>query len=144
MGDTQNNKLTRREGNDTINGGEGDDFLVGIAGTDILFGGAGADSFVYISPDNGSDRIQDFETGIDTILIVGAVFPGNLLGGRLNESVSQFSFGDRATEANHRFIYNNANGQLLFDRDGVGGADSRLLATLSGNIELTSADIEVI
>jgi Ca2+-binding RTX toxin-like protein len=46
-------------GNDTLDGGTEGDFIFGGKGDDVLIGGTGADKFV-IEPQNGSDRIMDF------------------------------------------------------------------------------------
>jgi|GEM_PF-2314737 len=143
-GDDRENKLTGRDGNDTIEGGDGDDFLIGLAGVDILAGDAGNDTFVYISPNEGGDIIEDFDVDNDLILIVGDTFPGELSGGLLTESLSQFSLGTEATTVNHRFIFDNNTSRLLFDRDGSGGADSQILATLTGTSELSSENIQIV
>lgn len=64
-------------GMDSVDGGDGNDFistemdndtLGGGAGNDTLWGGAGADRFIYTS---GADRIADFTSGTDQILIQG-------------------------------------------------------------------------
>ena len=106
------------------------DSFAGSAGSDDLTGGAGNDNFVFISPDGAVDTIQDFGDGDDTILIVGAVFPGGLSGGLL--SASEFFEGTEATEASHRFGYDASTGDVFFDEDGVGGVDADVLATLVG------------
>jgi serralysin len=51
---------------DAISAGAGDDFLHDGAGADTLTGGAGADVFVFAA-DGTSDRITDFQDGIDRI-----------------------------------------------------------------------------
>lgn len=53
-------------GSDLLRAGEGNDWLDGGWGDDALYGGAGADTFVF-SP--GYDILQDFEQGIDRILV---------------------------------------------------------------------------
>ncbi len=53
-------------GNDTLDGRDGEDILVDGTGVDQLRGGAGADVFVFTA-DQQSDRIVDFERGIDRI-----------------------------------------------------------------------------
>ena len=72
-------------GNDTLNGGAGDDILYGEdgddtldggEGSDILFGGEGNDTFIldYIKhqlPENGFDRVKDFEVNQDSIGLIG-------------------------------------------------------------------------
>lgn len=76
-------QLDGGDGNDTLQGGSGGDYMLGGAGADVLIGGAGADlmiggagadifRFTHMSesistPSQGSDIIDDFETGIDKI-----------------------------------------------------------------------------
>jgi len=61
------------DGNDTVRGGQGldnifgepgDDFLFGDLGEDTLTGGDGRDVFV-LRPNSGTDRILDFQQGVD-------------------------------------------------------------------------------
>jgi Ca2+-binding RTX toxin-like protein len=52
--------------------------------------------------------------------------------------------GTEAATAENRFIFNEGNGQLLFDRDGNGGANSQILATFTGSPELTASNISVV
>ncbi|WP_162409589.1 calcium-binding protein [Acuticoccus sediminis] len=54
-------------GDDVLVGGLGDDVLDGGRGNDRLFGDEGSDTFVF--RDQGVDRILDWETGVDTILV---------------------------------------------------------------------------
>ena len=56
-------------GYDTLNGGAGRDWLEGGTENDVLTGGRGRDTFVF---SGGSDRITDFQSGIDTIEIDAA------------------------------------------------------------------------
>ena len=116
--------------------------MTGSTGADVLTGGGGADSFLYVSADEGGDTIEDWETGVDTILIVGDVFPGGLSAGVL--PASQFFEGTEATDANQRLGYDSDTGNLFFDEDGLGGADAVVLATLTGAPELTNADITIV
>ena len=61
--------LTGGAGDDRLTGGAGDDRLEGEAGSDNLTGGAGTDSFVLNPADTGIDRVEDFELGIDKLII---------------------------------------------------------------------------
>ena len=53
-------------GNDRVVGGDGNDDLIGGAGNDRLTGGTGADFFAF-ADGHGTDRIYDFEDGVDII-----------------------------------------------------------------------------
>ena len=57
---------------DDIRGGAGDDLLSGDLGSDILTGGSGADRFV-VDTYYGTDRITDFEDGVDTLELYGGL-----------------------------------------------------------------------
>ncbi len=57
-------------GDDALRGGGGADWLFGDRGNDKLWGGTGPDYFVFdADKSNGTDRIKDFEDGIDLIAI---------------------------------------------------------------------------
>lgn len=62
--------LSGSAGLDVLSGGGGDDLLQGGQGADLLTGGAGRDSFVFESWD-GRDRITDFRSGVDRIILKG-------------------------------------------------------------------------
>ena len=68
IGNSGNNALNGAWGNDTLIGGAGNDSFVDDAGNDIFTGGAGADTFFFLSAGE-SDRITDFENGIDKMTI---------------------------------------------------------------------------
>lgn len=82
IGSSGRNWLFGNDGDDTLRGGAGIDTLVGGFGDDELEGGAaadvltgdwGADRFLF-SATSGSDRVTDFEDGIDRIQIAGFTF----------------------------------------------------------------------
>jgi Ca2+-binding RTX toxin-like protein len=63
---SDNDQVFGGSGNDTVIGFDGDDLLNDGSGADLLNGGIGADTFVLVT-DGASDRIVDFENGIDRI-----------------------------------------------------------------------------
>ena len=63
---SDNDQVFGGNGNDSLIGFEGDDLLNDGNGADTLNGGSGADTFVLIT-DGTTDRIVDFEDGIDRI-----------------------------------------------------------------------------
>ena len=71
-GDLGNDTLNGGGGNDIVRGSQGDDLLDGGAGHDTLIGSAGADIFELTS-DFGTDRIVDFQAGIDRIMLSGGL-----------------------------------------------------------------------
>jgi len=134
---------------DTLIGGAGNDTLIGGAGRDVLTGGSGADHFVF---DTGplaklgahSDRITDFVSGEDTIVLMrtGAgpfdAVPFGALG------AGRFRIGAEATTAQHRIIYDSTDGRLSYDPDGVGGAAQVQFARLDGAPVLVASDFLVL
>ncbi|WP_219907620.1 Calx-beta domain-containing protein [Aphanothece hegewaldii] len=139
---TGNDSLTGASSNDSLNGLAGNDTLVGGEGNDTLTGKAGLDNFVFNLPSEGIDTITDFSVGDDTIVVSKVGFKSGLTVGTL--ATTQFIQGAAATTANHRFIYNNTNGQLLFDSDGNGVNAAISIATLSTGLAMTNQDILVI
>ena len=131
-GNTLANILTGGALADTLNGGTGNDTLVGGLGNDSLIGGSGSDQFVFNSALGATnvDRISDYRTTDDTIVLDGAVFtalgsPGTLAAGA-------FKAGAAATDADDRIIFNSSTGALLYDADGSGSGLAIQFATLSG------------
>ena len=121
----------------------GNDILVGGNGNDVLTGGSGADDFQFNSPVEGIDSIVDFD-GLqnDQILISQSNFGGGLSIGSLD--ASQFTLGATASDANHRFVYDDSNGDLFFDIDGNGNAAQIQIATLTNKATLTASDFQVV
>lgn len=74
FGGAGNDLLQGGLGDDSLNGDGGNDTLVGGPGNDQLRGGAGADQFVF-SGRTGTDRIMDFQSGTDRILIDADLVP---------------------------------------------------------------------
>ncbi len=64
-------------GNDVLYGGSGADTLEGGSGNDSLWGESGADTFIYRSG-GGSDVIEDFEVGVDTLVLDQSIWGGNM------------------------------------------------------------------
>jgi Ca2+-binding RTX toxin-like protein len=150
-GNIGNNTLTGNNGNDTLNGGAGNDILLGGAGNDLLIGGlgndiltggVGLDNFQFNSSTEGIDRITDFSVVDDTISILSSGFGGLTVG---TLSATAFVIGSAATNFSQRFIYNNTNGGLFFDRDGVGTSFNTVqIATLNSGLSLTNADFQIV
>lgn len=59
--------LDGSSGNDVLKGGSGQDVLIAGTGNDKLWGGADADMFIFNEDNVGTDRIKDFEDGVDQI-----------------------------------------------------------------------------
>lgn len=70
-GGSGNDDVVGQDGNDRLFGGDGGDHMNGGKGNDVLAGGIGAGDIFYFYLNDGSDRILDFETGLDRIRFVG-------------------------------------------------------------------------
>lgn len=137
------NALSGLDGADTLSGGTGDDSLTGGRGADTLIGGSGADSFVFDVAEFGAsrDRIFDFVSGTDVIVLNRTAFAAlsGEAAGALDASL--FGLGTTATTTQQHLIYNSANGKLMYDADGLGGAAAQMIALLSGVPVLEASDI---
>lgn len=67
-GENGADKLFGGAGKDTLSGGSGDDRIYGGTGNDTLSGGSGKDIF-FFGKNEGTDRILDFQSGIDRIFL---------------------------------------------------------------------------
>ncbi|MBD2201903.1 lectin-like protein [Calothrix sp. FACHB-168] len=142
IGKAGNDRLIGNAGNDNLIGNSGNDTLIGGTGNDTLAGGSGADRFTFNSRSEGIDRITDFSVVDDAIAVSAVGFGGGLILGTI--AATQFVIGTAATTTSHRFIYNNTNGALFFDQDGLGGVAQVRIATLNTGLAMTHADILVI
>nr|NUR37271.1 hypothetical protein [Sphingomonas sp.] len=141
-----NDVLTGGAGSDTLYGGAGDDRLFGGSGDDLLVGGAGNDRFYFYSPLAGSmDRITDFAAG-DLFYLESSTF-GGLAPGALNAvnflEVDVPPFRDRPPTAAPTVLYLPGIGQLYFDPDGNGPAESVTFALVAPGTALTAANFVV-
>jgi Ca2+-binding RTX toxin-like protein len=148
FGNDGNDILTGKGENDTLNGGDGNDILSGGKGNDRITGGNGADTmsggrdldkFVYFSAAEGGDTILDFASGDKIVFDAGAF--GLSSAGALPKAL--FRKGNAALDADDRFIFTKATGELWFDADGTGEAGQVLIATLTNGYALTANDIVV-
>lgn len=119
LGDDGDDRLYGNGGNDTLNGGsgndliranQGDDLLDGSAGNDTLFGNAGADIF-ELTPDFGTDRIADFQAGMDRLMISGSLSfedlsfsEDNILVAATNETLAILAGFDTTTLTESDFV----------------------------------------
>lgn len=84
--------LKGQSGNDRLNGGTSTDILNGGVGNDVLSGGTGADVFVFAAG-AGSDRITDWQDGLDVLRVYAEAGPG----GTANVSIDVAYAGGDAT-----------------------------------------------
>jgi Ca2+-binding RTX toxin-like protein len=139
-GNKGDNTLRGEDGDDKLLGGKGKDILIGGVGKDILTGSAGVDQLVFENPNQGIDKITDFNTGDDKIAISASGFGAGLQKGNL--AANQFVIGT-ATTTDQRFIFNSA-GELFFDPDGSGSAQQIQIATFSNPPFLSNTNFVII
>jgi Ca2+-binding RTX toxin-like protein len=113
----------------------GADTLEGGLGADSLTGGVDADEFVFgtaLSATN-VDRIADFTSADDSLVLIRSVFAG--IGGSdgaIDASALRKASGAiAAADATDRIILNTTTGDLYYDRDGAGGAAAVKFATVT-------------
>ena len=131
-GNAGNNFLSGMNGNDKIKGGAGDDTISGGKGNDILEGDAGSDKFVFLAAAaNGTDRITDFEHGIDWLLFNHQDYDQHAV----------FTLGSQAAGAGAQFVWNAATETLYYDHDGAGGDAGVALATFGAGVVVSQSDL---
>lgn len=140
-GNKLGNYLSGTEQADTLNGKEG---------LDVLEGGLGDDIFVFdtkLSETTNVDEIEDFVSGQDKIYLSKKIF-AKIPVGALSESDLLITTVDEeeivASEEGEHFIYDQATGDLYFDKDGVGSATAVKFATLVGLPSLEAADLMIV
>ncbi len=130
--------LSGRKGNDILSGLDGNDLLDGGAGKDKLSGGADMDTFAFTAGrKEPPDKIVDFISADDTILLSAKVFKGLDLG-LLADAVFR-NKGEAAGDTD--LVVYTSRGVLQYDKDGAGKAAAVTIAKLAGAPDLSAADI---
>jgi predicted RNA-binding protein with TRAM domain len=140
-----NDHLRGGSGNDTLNGQIGNDTLTGGAGADRLNGGAGDDAFRFTTQVVVSNvdtivqfDLKDLANGVqgDRFELLGTRFVG-ITAAELDNGVlkaSAFHAGTLATmQDNHRIVYDQASGEVWYDRDGSSGGFASFLIAKIGS-----------
>ena len=122
-------------GADSVVGGDGLDTLNGGGGNDTMTGGLGIDRWVFTTElgANNVDTITDYEVG-ERIVLNRSAF--NTVNGTAALTAAEFRSGAGVTTANaaaQRIIFNTTNGDLFYDRDGVGGTPAVRFARLEAD-----------
>jgi hypothetical protein len=176
-GDGADNLYGGTTGNDTINGGSGNDIIAGGSGDDNVTLGADADVLVFgqsgvlgavtgtaaqIAANLGSDTIVDYSVVNDSINLsqdsFGSIATGPLgaLGAGKFSTVANDATVVNVDYASGGFVYNQANGQLLYTTanmtqaatDTIGeltlGTNAALIGTFTGNPLLVVGEFTVV
>lgn len=136
--------LVGDDGVDRMDGGKGNDSLIGRGGKDILKGGKGADSFILGAVSQAGDRIRDFVSGEDEIVISVSGLPSDITPGMDLLATGRFvaNLSGRATTPGlGQFVYDTDEGKLFWDIDGKGGVKGVLVAALDGAPPLSVTDL---
>ncbi|WP_099070073.1 calcium-binding protein [Nostoc linckia] len=159
FGEVGNDWLFGEADNDTLNGGDGDDYLNGGNGNDTLTGGAGTDRFVFdtglafTTNFIGSDRITDFISSTDKIVLDKTTFTALISNAGANINSSEFAVineavngGSLAGTSVAKIVFNRFNGDLFYNQDGTtaGLGSGGLFATLAGVSSLTTNDLQIV
>ncbi|MDF8332605.1 calcium-binding protein [Novosphingobium cyanobacteriorum] len=144
-GGSGNDWLLGYGGADTLKGDAGDDWLIGGGTGDVMTGGTGQDKFVFASQAElgvpVSQSVTDFVSGTDKIVLVSDALFGFWMFGA--PSPEMFYEGTAAHDADDRFIYDKATGNLYFDPDGSGKLAKQLLGSLGAGTTFVATDIEL-
>jgi Ca2+-binding RTX toxin-like protein/Tol biopolymer transport system component len=136
-GGVGNDTLYGGKGNDWLNGNAGNDWLIGNTGDDTLIGSDGKDAFVYNTgtvfntADIGLDRINDFVSGVDQLVLSQTTFTAlTSIQSELTTVISETAVA--TSEA--LIVYNSTNGRLFYNENGSEAdlGSGGLLATLAG------------
>ena len=141
----QNDFLSGNDQNNIINGLSGDDTIRGGLGNDTLTGGAGLDTFQFLTAPNSAlnrDVITDFSIADDTIQLDNFVY--TLLGANGALAANLFKNLSAAQDADDRILYDQANGNLFYDTNGLAAGGVIHFAEVTNGLALTAADFVVV
>ena len=140
--------------NNNLRGNNGDNLLDGAEGSDTLTGGLGGDGFI-LSSKVGIDKIIDFESGIDLLLVDAiefGLFDTESLQGHDGgvASAAEFAMVELGEiyqqSSNATFIFDKNDGSLSVDLDGSGTLDSTQIAffDLTLSDDLIASDLYIL
>ena len=137
------NTIRGNSGNNVLSGGLARDTLAGGGGSDTLTGGDGNDTFQFDVPlvAGSVTTITDFDHGGDKIALSASVFTQAGPLGAL--AAAAFYVGTAAHDGDDRIIYNNANGNVMYDPDGMGGQAATVFAKLAPGLAVSAGDFKI-
>lgn len=136
-GDNYRNVLKGGSGDDLLQGFGGRDTIEGGLGRDTLIGGTGIDCFVFSlkTTSESADYIVDFRPSEDYIHLRSGS-RDQILGTIVATSFVANSTG-RATDSDHRVIYNTSTGSVFYDSDGSGKLEAVELFYVTPGVDLS-------
>lgn len=136
--------LTARNfANNIVIGNEYTNVFIDQFGRDIYVGGGGTDYFRFIANLDGVNnvnRINDFNHADDQFQLLQAVYDGLSVG---MLSADEFHIGTSAQDADDRIIYDQANGVIYYDPDGIGGDAQVEIVNVTAGITIDESDFQV-
>lgn len=141
LGGAESDTLNGGRGRDVLRGGDGDDTLIGCYGEDVLKGGGGEDTFVFANL-KAADTVKDFVVGEDRFQLDNGALKAVGTEGTLAEDA--FQVGLRASDDEHRIIYDRKTGILWYDENGDEKGGLTRLAKLAKNLDLGHEDFTII
>jgi Ca2+-binding RTX toxin-like protein len=135
--------LTGNAFNNTVAGNNGNNVINGSLGNDVLWGYSGSDVFVFNTALNAAtnhDVITDFNVAADTIHLENAIFTLLTASGTLAAGLFGV-FG--AQDASDVILYDQANGNLYYDSNGLVAGGQTLFADVTNGLALTNLDFFV-
>jgi serralysin len=129
-----------------LTGQAGNDTLWGAGGVDTLWGANDADTFVFRETGTANaDRINDFISGTDKILLDANVMSALGAGGQFAAGDGRFAANSTGTaqDAGDPVIFNTTTREVWYDADGSGAGARQLIATLQSGASLVATDIVV-
>jgi trimeric autotransporter adhesin len=143
-------RLFGGDGNDSLSGGggpSGPGTMDGGAGNDTLTGDGDVVFWFTVAPGTANaDRITEFNSGSDTILLDGNAHANSGPSGGFAAGDARFHAAAGATaghDADDRVVFNTSTGQLFYDADGNGSGAAALIVTLQVGATLVATDIAV-
>jgi Ca2+-binding RTX toxin-like protein len=146
-GNSLGNGMRGNAANNVLKGLGGRDNLNGDLGKDKLFGGTGKDYFSFhLMGAANADKIMDFKSKDDTILLERTVFAGIADADWTPLTKAQFwaSRSGQAHDGNDRILYDTTDGKLYWDPDGKGGQARQHFATLDKHPGVGAADFIIV
>jgi Ca2+-binding RTX toxin-like protein len=141
----QDDFLSGNAQNNIINGLSGNDTILGGLGNDTLTGGLGQDIFQFLTAPHTSanrDVITDYNVIDDVIQMDNAVYA--LLGANGALAANLFKNLLTAQDADDRILYDQANGNLYYDSNGLTAGGVVHFAEVTNGLALTEADFVVV
>ncbi|HEY8592645.1 MAG TPA: M10 family metallopeptidase C-terminal domain-containing protein [Sphingomicrobium sp.] len=135
-GGNGNDLLVGSTANDVLYGEAGNDKLLGFIGSDDLWGDGGSDTF-YFTELGATDRILDFERGVDKIDLTSIDANANIAGHQSFTWIGVSSFTGKPGEL-RSYAAGDGEYVVALDVNGDGAAD---LLINTGSVNVSNEDM---